>query len=396
MAIRLKLARWMTTARRHAASLAALTFLLGSISGCENPAKPGGGAPAGGTAGAGGTASGKVRRVIMMTNGADPFWDAMRAGMSKAEKDFGLASVKLQAVMDVGDGTSAAQIDKLKNYANQTDVAAVTISATDAKSPALADAMRNLRKQGIHVITIDSDVERGTVRDARFAYLGTDNIVGGRQMGLAAKGIRPTGGKYAAFVGLKSAANAKERHDGFAEGAGDKFKELEYMGDEMDLAVAQKNVQDAISRNKEIDTFVGIWGYNANAIVQALEKEPDIRKRSLVVVFDASPLALKHMADGKIDAMIVQNPYDMGYKGVQLMKALVGDDGATVKKLFPGYDPQSKKFGKPEDDIHITELRVVAPDKNESLKQEMFDKGTVFFKLSGFQEWLKERGLTGS
>lgn len=78
------------------------------------------------------------------------------------------------------------------------------------------------------------------------------------------------------------------------------------------------------------------------------------------------------------------------------MKALVGNDGATVKKLFPGYDPQTKKFAKPDDDIHITQLRVVVPDKNESLKQDMFDKGTVFFKLGDFQNWLNERGLTGS
>jgi len=389
MATGLNLLRRLAAARREAALVAALTFLLGAISGCEKPANSTG-------ANTGGTDTGKVRRVIMMTNGADPFWDAMRAGMMKAEKDFDLASVKLKAVMDVGDGTSAAQIDKLKNYANQTDVAAVAISATDAKSPALANAMRNLRKQGIYVITIDSDMDRGTARDARFAYLGTDNIVGGRQMGLAAKGLRPEGGKYVSFVGLKSAANAKERHDGFAEGAGEKFKELEYLGDEMDLAVAQKNVQDAISRNKDVDTFVGIWAYNANAIVQALAKEPEVQERSTVVVFDAAPLALKHMTDGKIDAMVVQNPYEMGYKGVQLMKALVGEDGNTVKKLFPGYDPQSKKFEKPEDDIHITELRVVVPDDNKSLSEDMFDKGTVFFKLPGFQEWLNQRGLTGS
>ena len=107
MTIRLRLAQWVSAARRQAAIVAALTFLLGVLAGCENPANPGG-ANAGSTTGGG--ASGKVRRVIMMTNGADPFWDAMRAGMAKAEKDFDLASVKLEAVMDVGDGTSAAQI----------------------------------------------------------------------------------------------------------------------------------------------------------------------------------------------------------------------------------------------------------------------------------------------
>ena len=31
------------------------------------------------------------KRIILLTNGADPFWDAMRAGMQDAEKEFELA-----------------------------------------------------------------------------------------------------------------------------------------------------------------------------------------------------------------------------------------------------------------------------------------------------------------
>ncbi|MCE9544897.1 MAG: substrate-binding domain-containing protein [Planctomycetia bacterium] len=340
--------------------------------------------------------AGPVRRVIVMNNGPDPFWVAMRSGMLKAEKDFNLPAAGLSAVMDEGDGTPKAQLDKLKNYANATDVAAVAISATDAKNPALADAMRALRKQGIPVITIDSDVDRKTSRDARFAYLGTDNVVGGRQMGMAAKGLHPAGGKYVSFVGLKGASNAAERHSGFAQGAGDKFVELEYLGDEMNRSVAQKNVLDAINRNKDVDAFVGIWAYNAHAIVQVLEKQPDVRKRSIVVVFDAAPLALRHMAEGQIDAMIVQNPYDMGYKGVQLMKALVTDDHKAIHELFPDYDPQQKKFTKDDADVFTTELRVVVPDKDSPLSKANFDPQTVFFKFSDFQKWLNERGLKGS
>src|SRR5256885_1823475 len=83
-------------------------------------------------------------------------------------------------------------------------------------------------------------------RDARFAYLGTNNFIGGRQLGKAAAGLRPDGGKYAEFVGLKTAANAIERSDGFKEGAGGKFERVEYLGDEFDLSTAQKNVRDSL------------------------------------------------------------------------------------------------------------------------------------------------------
>ena len=41
----------------------------------------------------------------------------------------------------------------------------------------------------------------------------------------------------------------------------------------------------------------------------------------------SAPKAIGHMDSGYLDAMVVQNPYEMGYQGVRLMKALVEDDG---------------------------------------------------------------------
>src|SRR5579863_10479224 len=77
---------------------------------------------------------GALKRVILLTNGADPFWDAMRAGMQDAEKEFDLRSAGLRTEMDVNDGTPKGQVDKLRQYSNQADIAAVAISVTDAKN----------------------------------------------------------------------------------------------------------------------------------------------------------------------------------------------------------------------------------------------------------------------
>ena len=126
------------------------------------------------------------KRVILLTNGADPFWDAMRAGMQDAEKDFDLASAGLKTVMDVNDGTPKGQVDRLRQYANQSDIAAVAVSVTDSSNGAIAKAMQDCQRSGIKVIAIDSDVDRATSRNARFAYLGTDNVLGGQDLGKAA------------------------------------------------------------------------------------------------------------------------------------------------------------------------------------------------------------------
>jgi ribose transport system substrate-binding protein len=343
----------------------------------------------------GDSGSGATKRVILLTNGADPFWEAMRVGMQDAEKDFKLREAGLQVVMEVNDGTPKGQIDRLRQFANQSDIAAVAVSVTDTNNQAIAKAMEDCQRAGIKIIAIDSDVNRKTNRAARFAYLGTDNVVGGQELGKAAAGIRPAGGKYATFVGIKAAANAIERIAGFAQGAGPKFEQLENLGDDMDHSVARRNVADALDRHADLDVLVGIWAYNAHAIVDIV-KERNIRDKTTVVVFDAAPKAIAHMADGNIDAMIVQNPYDMGYRGTRLMKALIDGDHQTIHEMFPAYDPVKKEFTEPDGDVLITGLKVVYPDSGSPLAKEMFSETTEFLPLAEFKKWLDEHDLDGS
>ena len=115
-----------------------------------------------------------------------------------------------------------------------------------------------------------------------------------------------------------------------------------------------------------------------------------------VVVFDAASLALTDMAAGKIDAMVVQNPYQMGYLSVKLIKAMVENDGETIKEIYPSYDPETKKFTAEDGDIFNTELRVVVPDENSPLKEDIFRPETQFFYFQDFKSWLDERRLVSS
>lgn len=331
-----------------------------------------------------GSGSGKVRRLIILTNGDDPFWDAMRAGMEDAARELKLDEAGFKAELDKNDGRESAQADKLQQYANQTDIAAVAVSAINANSVVFADGLRKLQGQGVKVLTVDSDINRERFGDARFAYLGTDNIEGGRELGRAAKGLRPEGGKYACFVGHKSAANAVERITGFAEGAGDKFSPAEdTLGDDMDLSTADKNVRDALERHPDLNVLVGIWAYNANAIASTVQ-DKGIREKTTVVTFDAPPKALVHFEKGLIDAMVVQNPYQMGFDATKLMKALVVDDQETIKAMVP------------EDKIIGTGLKVVVPDQGSPLKKEMFSPSTEFLSFTEFKKWLESKNLKGS
>jgi ribose transport system substrate-binding protein len=335
-----------------------------------------------------GQATAGEKRVIILINGNSPFWDTCRAGLQEAEKDLKLREAGLRAVLEVNDGTPQGQLNKLRQFASQSDVAAIGISAIDAANQRIADQMRELRQKGVHIITVDSDVDREKMRDARFAYLGTDNFAGGRELGRCARYLRPEGGEYVTFVGRTGAQNAVERVSGFAEGAGEKFKKLDNMGDNNDRSRARENVRNAMTNHPGLNVLVGIWSYNAPAIVDVV-KEKDNRQKFTIIAFDAEPLAIKQMGEGLLDAMVVQNPYQMGYQGVRLMKALIAKDQTIVHKMLP-------RLGEPEGDLFDTGLKVVVPDSRSPLKAEMFDKTTQLLKLSDFRQWLDKYNLTGS
>lgn len=130
-----------------------------------------------------------IRRIILLTNGNSPFWDACRVGLRDAERDLDLSHSGLRAIMEVNDGTPQGQIDKLRQFNSQSDIAAVAISALDANNASVAAEMRKLRKKGVHVICVDADVDRSRFRDARMHYIGTDNLIGGRELGTAAPAL---------------------------------------------------------------------------------------------------------------------------------------------------------------------------------------------------------------
>ncbi len=330
----------------------------------------------------------ETRRIVILTNGDDPFWDACEAGAFKAEEELGLADAGLSVAFERADFTDKGQVDKLKQYAVQSDIVALGISVFNPESSGVAEALKELQENGVKVMTIDGDINREKYRDRRFAYLGTDNIIGGRELGKAGKALAPNGANYAQFTGSSSAFNAIARMDGFVEGAGEKLVEVVRLEDGGDRPTARKNVQDALDRNEEIDMLVGIWAYNAPQAI-AVVKDRDLRAKMKVVSFDAAKDSIREMADGNLDVMVVQNPYQMGFIGVKLLKALLEDDKSIIDEMYPEYAQTGDK------DLFKTELRVVVPE-GSPITPEIFEKDTVFMKHAEFEAWLKERGLTSS
>jgi len=329
------------------------------------------------------------KRIVLLNNTDSPFWDAARAGIKQAAEDLKLAEAGISASMDSNDGTEQGQIEKLRQYGTQRDIVAVIISPISSSNPAIADELDTLRKKGVIVGCFDSDLNEKN-RSIREFYVGTDNIVGGKVLGTAAKNLRPNG-EYVQFVGVDSQQNAIERMDGFTSVMGSGYVQKDRRLDDADRSRARDNVRDVVSKYPDLSILVGIWSYNAPAIVDVVT-EKKLRSKFTIVTFDAEQLAIQQMAEGMIDAMVVQNPFGMGYDSVKYAYAKSKGDSSTIQEMFP-------KMGQPGGDIRDTGLKVVVPAKDTPLKADMFQefgKSVEFVTLPQFQEWLVKYGLTSS
>ena len=369
-----------------------------ALAGCSDQRATNTSATTAGAPSGSGSGSSGPKRLIFITNGDDPYWDACNAGLIEGAKQFGIESQGLRVVMEKNNATAQGQIEKLRQLGSQSDVAGVAISVIQAENAAIVEEMKNLAAKGVKVITVDSDVNRETYRDARSFFIGTDNIEGGRLLGTAARtlleGRGKTSGGYVQFAGFTDNDNARARMNGFKESIGSGFTEADRMSDEMDLSKARDNVRTALVNHPDLMALVGIWAYNAPAIAE-VAMERGVRDRLTIITFDAQAAALNHMADGKIDAMVVQNPFDMGVQTVRLLRAMLAGDEATVKEMFP-------RRGEPDGDIYTTGLRLIVPNTESPLNsmktgaESAGSKGVEIMRLPAFREWLAKYGLSSS
>jgi ribose transport system substrate-binding protein len=265
---------------------------------------------------AGGGADAQDKKTLaLVTNASADFWTIARRGVEKAQTELPDYTTEMYVV---SEATAAEQRRILDNLLTN-GVAGVSISAID---PANSNEILNKVAEQAVLFTTDSDAPESD----RVLYIGTDNVAAGEQAGELIKQALPDGGQAMLFVGTMGAANARERVEGIRKALeGTKVEIVDIRTDEVDFARAKRNVEDTLTTYPDIDALVGLWSYNTPQIVEAVRaagKEGQVK----IIGFDEDPVTLRGIADGIIEATVVQQPYEFGYQSMKLLaKYLEGD-----------------------------------------------------------------------
>src|SRR5207237_3198831 len=75
--------------------------------------------------------------------------------------------------------------------------------------------------------------------------------------------------------------------------------------------------------------MVGMFGYNPPLILEALNRTGKLGKVK-VMAFDEDEATLQGVHDGTVVATVVQNPYQYGYKSIELLNELHKGNKAVI------------------------------------------------------------------
>jgi ribose transport system substrate-binding protein len=276
----------------------------------------------GGVPGAGG---GK-HKLAFVSNNASDFWTIARRGTEKAAAEIPNIEVEFRIP---ADGTAAEQ-QRIIDDLLARGVHGIAISPVD---PANQTPMLNRAASQTLVVTQDSDAPNSN----RTCYIGTDNVAAGRQAGELVKEALPQGGKIMVFVGVLDAANAQQRYQGLKEALqGSNVSIIDVRTDNTDRVRAKSNAADTLVNNPDIAGMVGLWSYNGPAILNAV-KEANKANKVKIVAFDEEDPTLEGIKEGAIYATVVQQPFEFGYRSMELMAKYLDGDKSVVpssKQIF--------------------------------------------------------------
>lgn len=239
------------------------------------------------------------------------YWQWVFKGAEDAGKKLGLKVEKLGTPKD----DAAGQIGVLET-AVASKPAAVVISPTIFE--ALGDPIAAVTDAGIPVIVIDS----GAKTDKYASFLTTNNEAGGRAAAEAlAACLKERTGKVAGKVGYLTAMAGHESLDsrdrGFLEGI-KAYPDVTVVGNRVannEEAQGMSLTADMLTKDPDL---VGLFADNAQmgTGAGASISEQKLGDKFCLVAFDSDAGELEHLKGGSIYALVIQDPYMMGYAGV--------------------------------------------------------------------------------
>jgi ribose transport system substrate-binding protein len=252
--------------------------------------------------------------------GTNPFLVTMVNGAKKSAEEWKAKGVNVDLIVtNGGDTDKAKQVSDLEDL-NAQGVDGVLIFPGD--SVMVAEPIKNtFNAQNIPVVITDIGIRSGKYE----SLIITDNYKGGQQAADYMATLLPKGSKVVTLDHAPTNDNGQTRQKGFEDRA--KELGLEVLPEQpvafLTLDAGRQSMEDLLVSEPDVK---GAFAFNQLVIQGAYQALEQAKKAGEVklIGFDLDPVSYKMVQDGKIDALVVQDPYKMGYEGMNIVLTKLG------------------------------------------------------------------------
>ena len=269
--------------------------------------------------------SGQRHKVVLVAKSTQTeFWLSVFAGAQAAAAEY---NVELTTMGPETEEDYETQ-NQMVAEAVADGAEALVFSAIDYENNAAAvDAAG---QAGVKIVSIDSGVDSDQVG----TYIGTDNYAAGRMAAQAA--LEGVEGEL--VVGLvnydESTANGQERERGVRDALTEsgRARVAASVTTLVEAGRAQTDTADLLRNNPEINAVIAFNEPTSVGAARAVA-ELGLSDEVFLVGFDSNVATIDGLQEGSVDALVVQNPYAMGYLGVESAYMLLAGRGDELEPV---------------------------------------------------------------
>lgn len=289
----------------------------------------------------------KLQIAVIPKGTTHEFWKAIHAGAAKAAHDLDVEII-WQGPQKEDD--RQMQIQVVQNFISR-GVDGIVLAPLDARS--LTRPVEAAVNRGIPVVVIDSGLES----EAQASFVATNNLEGGRMGAQRLAELIDGKGKVVMMRYQEGSASTTNREAGFLEGLSQYAPEAELLSDNQysgpTLEKALQASQNLLNRFPEIDAIFCPNESSTQGMLRALQTAGRAGQVKLVG-FDANETLLGGLQSGEIHGLVVQDPFNMAYQGVETMVSVIR--GESV-----------------ESQVDTRIMMITADNMNEPLAQELLN-----------------------
>ena len=278
----------------------------------------------------------RTRRIAVVPKAnSHEFWVYVHTGAAAAGQKFGVEvlwngpaqETEYDRQMQIVDSMIAQHVDGL------------AVAATERK--ALNRSLDRAAELGIPVTVFDSGVDSTNY----LSFIATNNYEAGKLGARELARLVDGKGKVAMIMNIPGSLSTVDRERGFDDVIKAEFPKIEIVARQFSMSDRSKGMaaaENILTAHSDLDGIFGSSEPSSTGAALAL-KSRGLSGKVKCVGFDASDNLIADLKDGSIQALVVQDPFRMGFEAV---KTLVDKlNGITPPKQI---DLPARVVGRPD------------------------------------------------